>query len=137
MHEHEHPVRTRNNQYRYVFTAKHHGADKSAAQWRKDLSEDDEFAVFDGADQMNLSDMAGNLYGAIPDGDDSLIMLGSLQEQIAKFPCAAAQSSWHGYPIWARTEQKYRPTDEVFEKMVQAGLIQEWMRRRLMKGDHV
>ncbi len=137
MLEREHPQRTRRHQYRYLFTAKHHGGDKSAAQWHPDLSRDDEFAVFDGADEMELSDGGGNLYGALSDGEESLRHLGIFQEQIAKFPRAAAGSPWHGYPVWAVSDEKHRPAKEVFDKMVRAGLITQPMRKRLMKGDHV
>src|SRR5260370_13712507 len=58
--------------FRYLFTAKHHGGDKTAAQWHPGLSDDDEFAVFDGADHRELSDEDGNLYGALSDGEESL-----------------------------------------------------------------
>jgi hypothetical protein len=106
MLEHLHPQPTRSErQYRYLFTAKHHGGDKTAAQWQPGLSQDDEFAVFEGADERQLSDADGNLYGALPDGEDSLRFLGIYGEQIAEFPCPPAGSPWHGYPIWALNEE--------------------------------
>jgi hypothetical protein len=143
MQDYEHSERTNRHQYRYLFTAKHHGGVKGAAQWT--LSEPDEFAVFDGADEMELSDEQGNLYGALRDGEESLRFLGSYQEQIAEFPCAAEGVPWHGYPMWAinqdgpsnRRNQKHRPARQVFDRMVHVGLITRTMRTRLMKGDHV
>ena len=144
MLDHEYPESTRRREYRYLFTSKHHGG-HGDGQWLASLSEYDEFAVFDGADDMNLSDEDGNFFGALANGDQGLRMLGSYEEQIAMFPCAAAGSPWHGYPLWAlsdgappnRRNQKHRPAKEVFDKMLGVGLINQEMRRRLMKGDHV
>lgn len=145
MQEHEHPQRTQRNQYRYLFTAKHHGSIADAAQWSPDLSEEDEFAVFDTADKRELEDEDENLYGVLPEGKDSLRHLGIWQEQIAKFPRAAKGMPWHGYPLWSinhegpsnRRKQKYRPEREVLNRMVEVGLITNTMRTRLLKGDHV
>jgi hypothetical protein len=140
MLEHEHPQTTRRHQYRYRFTSKHHGG-HGDGQWLASLSEEDEFAVFDGADDRELSDAAGNLFGALPDGNDSLRMLGT-EEQIAKFPRASDGSPWHGYPMWplsddAPPNRRHGPPKEVYDRMVVVGLINHEMRRRLMKGDHV
>jgi hypothetical protein len=146
MQDHEHPQRTRTErQYRYLFTSKHHGGTPGAAQWHPALSENDEFAVFDGADAMQLSDEDGNLYGALSDGEESLRFLGIYEEQIAEFPYQTEGLAWHGYPVWAlngdgpgdRRNQKHRPAKEVFDRMVQVGLITQQMRTRLRKGDHV
>lgn len=140
MLEHEYPQTTQRSRFRYLFTYKHHGGNKSAAQWCTDLSEDDEFAVFDGADEMEISDEKGNLYGALSDGEESLRLLGNLREQIAKFPCAAEGSPWHGYPVWPLNNSRERtqvPAKTVFDKMVRAGLISSEMRVRLWRGDHV
>jgi hypothetical protein len=145
MQDHEHPQRTRRHQYRYLFTAKHHGQTAGAAQWSPELSEEDEFAVFDGADERELEDEEGNLYGAVAEGDGSLRCLGVWQEQIAEFPIAAEEMPWHGYPLWPinhegpsnRRNPGCRPAKEVFTRMVEVGLITLPMRKRLMKGHHV
>ena len=142
--DHEHPETTRRNHHRYLFTAKHHGG-HGDAQWLPSLSEVDEFSVFDDADEMDLADGEGNLFGGLRDGADSLRVLGYYQEQIAEFPCSAEGSPWHGYPVWAinqsgatnRRTNKQRPAKAVFDRMVEVGLITQQMRRRLMKGDHV
>jgi hypothetical protein len=86
MHEHEHPQRTRRSHYRYLFTTKHHRGKRGPAQWLPDLSEDDEFAVFDWADEWEVADKVGNLFGALEDSEEGLRFLGIWQEQIAKFP---------------------------------------------------
>ena len=56
------------------------------SQWIEDLSEAEEFSIFDLADQHDLSDPRGNLYG-IRRGTDShtVIDLGTEGEQVAKF----------------------------------------------------
>jgi len=81
MQDHEHPEPTRKHQYRYLFTAKHHGGVKAAAQWI--LNEPDEFAVFAGADEWEFLDDDGNLYGVFQDGAGSLRFLGTYQERSA------------------------------------------------------
>jgi hypothetical protein len=135
MRDHEHPVPTKNHRYRYLFTVKHHGGQKGAAQWI--LPESDEFAVFVWADEWEVSDKNGNLFGGLREGMDSLRYLGTLAEQIAKFPLASEGSPWHGYPVWPVDDEQERPAKEVFKKMVEAGLIMEELRRRLMGGHHV
>jgi hypothetical protein len=146
MHEHEHPEPTRRSGYRYRFTAKHHGGGSASdARWLPDLSEADEFAVFDDADELQLADEGGNLYGALRDGVTSLRYLGTWQQQLAEFPCASAGSPWHGYPAWPLNEEaasnrrgeKCRPPREVFDRMVATGLITAAMRKRLKGGNHV
>src|SRR5450755_2789417 len=58
-----HPERTRLSHHRYQFYEKHHGSDDSyVAQWKPDLSQDDEFAIFDTADFHVVSDEKGSLY---------------------------------------------------------------------------
>lgn len=144
MLDHDHPTTTRRHGYRYRFTAKHHGG-HGDGQWLDSISEDDEFAVFDDADDKELTDDDGNLFGAVKEGDDSLRELGYYHEQIAKFPVASTGSPWHGYPLWPlgeggptnRRSRKNQPSKELYDKMVLAGLITTRMRRRLMKGDHV
>ena len=63
---HLHPVATQRNGFRYFFYDKHHGRGGPAvARWSPDLSEDEEFAIFDQADLLDLSDANGNLYDYI------------------------------------------------------------------------
>jgi hypothetical protein len=80
----EHPTRTRRSQYRYLFTARHHGGDKSAAMWLHEIDRDSEFAIFDVADFQEVADSRGWLYGVLQDGDD-LREIGTCDEQVAEF----------------------------------------------------
>jgi hypothetical protein len=108
------------------------------------VSEDEEFAVFDGADESELADEDGNLYGILREGGEGLRYLGTWQQQIAEFPFAREGNPWHGYPLWPlkglgpenRRGEKFRPEKEVFTRMVQAGLITTRERRRLLKGEY-
>jgi len=134
---------TRRNLYRYQFTPKHHGADATAAQWLPSMSLEEEFAIFDAADEHELFDEDGRLYGVQPDGDDGLGPIGTRNEQVAEFPVASAGEAWHGYPLYPLNEgpgnrrgEKHRPEPVVFHKMFQAGLITSRQRKRLMKGDY-
>lgn len=137
-----HPVPTRNGK-RYLFSGKHHGGDRNAAQWLPTLSHDEEFTVFDTADFHDISD-EGWLYGVRigPRGD--VLELGTWGQQIAEFPFARDNEAWHGYPLWPlkvagppnRKGEKHRPAKNVFLKMEAEGLIDTRDRRCLQKGDH-
>lgn len=137
-----HGVRTVRSNYQYQFTPKHHGADKKAAQWLPSLTLDEEFAVFDMADQNNLTDAQGNLYGAEKVGADDLRVLGTRGEQVAKFPVAAQNQAWHGYPAWPlgggnRAGDDMKPTKAVLDRMQEEEVITKRGRKRLGKGDPV
>src|SRR5436189_3970358 len=82
-----HPQVTGRSQYQYQFTPKHHGADVTAAQWLPSLSFEEEFAVFDTADQHDLSDSDGRLYGVGMHEQEELPFIGTWNQQIAEFPC--------------------------------------------------
>jgi hypothetical protein len=146
MQDHEHPVRTRTSLYRYLFTAKHHGAgDRNAARWSPELTEDEEFSVFDSADAHQLADDRGWLYGVLQGGEGGLRDLGTWNQQVAQFPLADEAHPWHGYPLWAVSPdapeklrgEKYRPPRDVFDRMVAAALLSPSQRKRLLKGDHI
>src|SRR5438105_1295963 len=99
-----HDAVTRRSGYRYQSTPKHHGGDRDAAQWLPSLSLEEEFAVFNGADEHELSDHDGNLYGVRPDGEGGLRYLGTQHQQVAEFPVARAGEAWHGYPLYPLKE---------------------------------
>jgi hypothetical protein len=138
-----HDGETTRSGYRYQPTPKHHGQDPNAAQWLPALTLDEEFAIFDAADEHELADEEGNLYGVQREGD-SLRYIGSWHEQVAEFPFARDGETWHGYPVYPLVDEgpeklrgeRSRPAGMVFSKMVHAGLISRSQRRRLMKGDH-
>lgn len=135
---------TGRSQYQYQFTPKHHGADAKAAQWLPSLSLEEEFAVFDAADQHELADDGGRFYGAVPDGADGLRTLGTWNQQVAEFPHAREGEAWHGYPLYPLIElgpenrrgDACRPAKQVFDRMVLVGLITPRQQKRLMKGDY-
>ena len=58
---------TRQNRHRSVFCDKHHRrGGLEAAQWALDLREDEEYGIFDQADELDLSDDRGDRYGIRP-----------------------------------------------------------------------
>jgi hypothetical protein len=90
----EHAATTNRTGYRYRFTPKHHGRDKKAAQWLPDMTLDEEFAVFDLADQHDVSSEDGSLYGLWPDGQGGLNDIGTWGQQVAEFPAAGENEPW-------------------------------------------
>lgn len=141
--DHLHPDVTQRSGYRYLFTAKHHGAGgPDDARWSLLLSQAEEF--FDFADLRQLADHQGRLYGLLRT-DGVLRDLGTWGQQIAEFPVAHAGQPWHGYPIWAvnrqapanRADEQMRPAKAVFELMERLGLLSHRERKRLSKGNHV
>ena len=137
-----HGTLTARSHYRYQFTPKHHGADQQAAQWLPALTLEEEFAVFDDADEHDLTDDAGELYGLRRDGEGGLLPVGVWDEQIAEFPFAGDGQAWRGYPGYPLVEmgpanrrgERSRPARVVFDKMLRAGLISRSQRQRLLKG---
>ncbi len=91
---HLHPRPTERNGYRYFFYDKHHGrGGPEAAAWAHDVTEDDEFGVFNQADLLDLSDEHGNFYGIWlqTEPQREIRFLGTLRQQIAKFPLGAVK----------------------------------------------
>lgn len=145
MHQHEHPHPTASGK-RYLFTVKHHGGGSpSDACWSPYLSEDEEFSVFSIADDREVVDRDGDMYGVLPDGNAGLRILGTFSQQVAYFREASQGSPWHGYPLWPlndgaspnRRGNRSNPPNEVYKKMVEVGLISVAMRRLLKRGDIV
>lgn len=141
-----HPVTSVRRGLIYVFTPKHHGGgDKDSSCWLTSLTFDEEFAIFDRADGVVVTDGSGNLYGYETLSTGTLRELGTWHEQIAEFPNQVEGAVWHGYPIWSihsNTSQNYqgqkcRPAKEVFDRMVQLGDISPAQRKRLKKGDRI
>jgi hypothetical protein len=141
---HVHPVPTQRNAYRYFFYDKHHGrGGPEAAQWALDLSENEEFGIFDQADLLDLSDDRGNLYGIRLglEPERQVLALETLRQQIAKFPRARVGQEWHGFPFGpidgnlAPPHPPNRPLPkDALQKMVDARLLTGADRRRLLKG---
>lgn len=133
----------------YCFYAKHHGAGSATdGRWLPELTRADEFAVFEMADYNDLGDEEGNLYGlriVVIDEKQRIKVLGTRYELIARFWAAEGQAHWHGHPLWPilekgssnRKNQRYRPPTEVFDRMLESGLITRTQSRRLKTGNHV
>lgn len=143
-----HPIRTGRSGHSYFFYVKHHARPPSnAAQWLLPprLTADEEFAVFDLADEADLADDQGNLHGLRPREDGPggpLLPLGTRHEQVARFPFANPGVAWHGYPIWPidapRDGEKLRSVPaEALDRMVAGNVIDDRECRRLKKGRHI
>jgi hypothetical protein len=144
---HLHPTATQRSRYRYFFYDKHHGrGGPEAARWSPDLTDEQEFGIFDQADLLDLSDEQGNLYGINigPEPEREVRNLGTLRQQVAKFPISHAGSPWHGFPL-GPLEGDYDPPHpprralprEALTKMVENGLLNGAQRRRLLKGKNI
>jgi hypothetical protein len=83
----EHPRTTRRSGYRYFFYVKHHNrANTDDAQWLASLSADDEFAVFDLADEHIIENAHHDLFGLRLGTGGEILVLGERDEQVAEFP---------------------------------------------------
>ncbi len=138
-----HPEPTRRSSYRYFFYDKHHGrGGPEVARWALNLSEDVEFGIFDQADELELTDDRGSLYGILLGPDRQVLILGTLRQQVAKFTDSGPH--WHGFPLGPldrnlappHPPERALPKDPL-QKMVNAGLLTREERRRLLKGKHV
>jgi hypothetical protein len=138
-----HPVVTDASGHRYQFTPKHHGGDSGAAMWLPQLTLDEEFGIFNTADRLQIADSRGWLYGVLRNPDGDLTTIGTWDEQVAEFPDPSPSTEpWHGYPQWVvdetgpanRRKQQCCPERMVFNRMVEAGLINRLQRKRLLTG---
>jgi hypothetical protein len=139
----EHHDRTRRRSLRYCFYIAHHGRGVSDdSQWAEELSEVEEFAIFDEADWLDLSDATGNLYGLRRSPDGTILDLGTRGEQISKFWETHEATPWHGFPLWPLAvdgpeNRRRQPAPKAaLEKMERIGLLLPKQRRRLQKGKH-
>src|SRR5262249_32572249 len=135
--------RSQRSQYRYLFTAKHHGGGKGAAMWLPEIGHDAEFFIFDEADMQQLADSRGWLYGILRDTEGDLRSIGTWDEQVAEFqPGPSPVDPWHGYPQWPldetgppnRRRQHCCPEKTVIDQMVAAKIITRVQRKRLLTG---
>ena len=148
------PTQSTRRNLSYVFTPKHHGASKTASCWQPAMTLDEEFTVFDRADGIvvqapaddrQVADADGNIYGYTVLADGTLDELGTWYQQLAEFPAQAAGAVWHGYPIrpigplapQSFQGQKCRPNTSVFDRMFELGDITNGQRKLLKKGEWV
>jgi hypothetical protein len=141
--------RTRLSGLAYCFTPKHHGGgSRTDSRWLPDLPRAEEFSVFDMADAHGLNDDKGNLYGLrIRESTQGreLLELGVWHETIARFWFEAPPAHWHGHPLWRvgdggpenRRGQRYCPPKTVFDRMVQANIVNVVQASRLKAGKHI
>jgi hypothetical protein len=141
-----HPATTQRRGLSYQFTPKHHGGQghQGQAQWLPSLTREEEFSVFDSANEHDLADEDGRLYGLLRTAEDEVQFLGTRDEQVAEFPVARTGEAWHGYPVYPlanpeaprRGGEAGKPPKAVFLKMESAGLLSQQQRKRLMKGKY-
>jgi hypothetical protein len=138
------PRPTERSGYRYFFYDKHHGrGGPVAARWATDLLEEEEFGSFDQSDSFDFSDRHGNLYGIHLRTQPirEVLLLGTLGQQVAKFPESANGPHWHGYPLGPLLSNldpphpRERPLPrDALQKLVDAQLLTRTERTRLLKG---
>ena len=141
---------TERGHFRYCFTPKHHGAGLlSDSRWLRDLARSEEFQVFDMADLHELRDDDGDLYGlriSGTPGNRQLLELGDKHEQVARFWAEGSITDpWHGHPLWPlrskhaknRAKQGLCPPSEVFDRMVELGILSASKAARLKARKHV
>jgi hypothetical protein len=133
-----HPSPTTRRRLCYFFHPKHHNpANKTEAQWLPvaRLSHQQEFDIFDRADDSQIEDHDGNLYGVRP----NMEVLGTYGQRVARFWKEESSHPWHGHPICPikvrDTHRLFRPVPrEALDKMMSAKLISATQHRRLVKG---
>ena len=139
------PVLTHRSQLRYCFYFAHHGrGTRDDSQWIEDLSEAEEFSVFDLADRHEIADPKGHLYGVRVGPDPHTILdLGTEGEQIALFWKAHEGHPWHGFPLWPlgndepANRRKVVVPKAVLVRFEQVNLLLPDQRKRLQKGDRI
>lgn len=141
----EHPGCTGRRNLKYCFSRAHHGRGTTDdSQWKEDLSEFEEFSIFDLADHHDLSDPKGHLYGIRPGpAPQTVLDLGTEGEQVAKFWKTREGQPWHGFPLWplgndAPDNRNRTPAPRAaLRRMVEVGLLLPEQRKRLQKGDRI
>lgn len=146
---HSHPERTKRSGHTYFFYEKHHGnGAPGASVWIHSLSEPQEFGIFNQADEFELADDRGNLYGLWIGEGGEIKILGTAGQLVAKFPVADPGQPWHGFPLWPlkkegrndrnRNEEQLRKErpfpKEILIKMEAKGMLTPSQRKRLPRG---
>lgn len=138
------PHVTQRSGYRYFFYQKHHGrGGPEAAQWATDVDEEEEFGIFNQADSFDTTDHQGSLYGIRLrlEPNRQVLVLGTVGQQVAKFPEASTGPHWHGFPLGPLQKNLDTPHPperplprDALQKMVDAQLLTNPERKRLLKG---
>ncbi len=134
------PDPTSNNKLCYFFHRKHHDyANTRESQWlpRQDLTDAQEFGIFDEADRYQSVDDAGDLFGVrIVEG--KLKALGTCGQQMARFWKEHVEQPWHGHPLWPLVVRNDNIKGvcplKALIVMKNTGLVNKKQFRRLSKG---
>lgn len=138
-----HPERTHKGQS-YKFHPKHHYPSREdSGIWKRSISRDQEFMMFQDAETNEFSDESGNLFNVLKDEDNEFVTIGTKYEVVSKFWNPQPNTEWHGFPMWPiktklptnRSKPVYGPSSEILKKMVDAEKITERDKARLLRGD--
>lgn len=91
------------------------------------------------ADEFDLSNHHGDLFGLLIRPGGWVETIGTRDEQIAEFPVALHDQAWHGYPLWPISRRddaprKSRLPADALRKMEENGIIDAKQRSRLARG---
>jgi len=121
-------------------TTKHHGGPDShgESQWLPELSWDEEFSVFNLADEHEIDDDAGNMYGVLRGEDGQLREIGDDYQELAFFAYAREGQMWHGYPLHpiSSGSNENNPPKAAYTLLTRTGLLSKTECKRLSKGKH-
>jgi hypothetical protein len=140
-----HAERTRKEKSYFFYIKHHRPEDQSNSQWSPEVTQAEEFAIFDDADWHDFLDERQWLYGIQRVSESQVRTLGTWGQQMAEFPHARENESWHGYPLWPlrvqgpenRRGDVGRPSRAVFLRMEAVGRLTPAERKRLFGGKHI
>ena len=93
------------------------------------ISSDEEYGLFEEADDNNWQDGNGHYWGVCNQGDAPL---GTQDERICKFPRTSnPQDAWHGYPVAC---SKDTPSDDFINSWIESGIISKKVGRAIQRG---
>lgn len=121
------------NHKMYLSLFKHRGTGdrRHKNMWSSEISPDNEYEIFQSADESNWCDESNHYWGVWNQG----VKLGEKGERISKFPCPSnPQDPWHGYPASPRENpDNDSPSDLLVERWVRDNVISKEMGRKIQK----
>lgn len=117
---------------RYLSMYAHRGANPQKSEWHQDVPPDDEYALFETADDQAWMDINGD-YWSLRDG--GALPVGTRDERIAKHPKTSnARDPWHGYPASpAEKGSADAPAADLLDRWLDEGVIGRPMHRRILR----
>jgi hypothetical protein len=114
----------------YLSVYAHRGANPRKSCW--EVSPEDEYGIFETADDKNRSDADGDYWGT-RDADGTA--LGTRGERLAKFPHNGVPAvPWHGYPVSpASGRGSESPPDEFIDALIEEGAMSRTFGRKLQR----